>query len=386
MGSAACRLDVRAPRREGPWLLLEAELRVADLAPRSIRFEVETPDDRLPARDGRPFVLASLVAAMRAGLPLEVNAPLDRTSRLNLSLWQAAFAGWRPALMSRIPLLAPDAPEPTRAEGCVTAFSGGADSHHTLAQGPKAGLRVDAGAMVQGFDIPLADDAAFARAFARAARTLERHGARAHRIRTNIRSLDKAFHLSWQHETHGPYLAAALACLAPWYGSAIIPASFGHEHPVLPWGSNALTDPFLGGAAQTVAHHGAELMRIDKLLHLATDADFARSARVCYLNAEKDANCGRCYKCATLQVAFWASGLANPEAFPIRATLDDLAGARLPKPSYIHTFRVLAERAERAGLGEVAAALRTALARAGGERTGMFPRFMGWMRRLPMRG
>lgn len=385
MAESTCALRILDPRRDGPWLRLEAELRIGKQRPRRVWFEVETPDDRVPEADARPFVLASLVAAMRAGLPLVADAPLDEVARRNLRLWQGAFAAWRPALMSLVEIRAPAKGTPSPARGRVTAFSGGADSHYTLTKASADGIPLDAGAMVQGFDIPLGENEAFDRAFGRVRDTLARRGLRAHRLRTNARELDRACHLSWQHETHGPYLAAALACLEPWYGSAVIPSSFGHEHPVLPWASNALTDPLLGGAGQDVIHHGGQLMRIEKLLELATDADFARSARVCYLNDRKDANCGRCYKCLTLQVAFWVSGIPDPTAFPAKGACHDLAGMELPKPSYRHTFSLLAQKAEAAGLKAVADALRLAVARAKGDHWVVWPRFLGWLRRLPMR-
>lgn len=385
MPGQVCRLTVLPPRREGGWLRLEADLAVGRLAPRRIWFEVETPDERVPRRDARPFVLASLVAAMRAGLPLEADAPLDEVSRRNLQLWQGAFSAWRPALMSRVDIQAPASPQGSPERGRVSAFSGGADSYFTLATAGSDGLPLDAGLMVQGFDMPLGDDAAFSRAFARASKTLAGRGVRALRARTNVRSLDRAYHLSWQHETHGPYLAATLACLQPWYGSAVIPSSFGHEHPVLPWASNALTDPLLGGELQPVIHHGGERLRVDKLLRLARDAEFARSARVCYVNPSKDANCGRCYKCATLQVVFWVSGVPHPEAFPTRASAEDLAEMDLPAPSYRNTYRLLAERARLAGLPEVANALGKALSRQPFGKAGPGESLLRWLRRLPMR-
>jgi len=385
MPALVCALSVRPPLREGRWLRLEADLRVGRLSPRRIWFEVETPDERVPEPDARPFVLASLVAAMRAGLPLEVDAPLDEVSRRNLCLWQGAFAAWRPALLSKVEIRAASSPPLVPAKARVTAFSGGADSHYTLAKAEAEGLPLDAGALVHGFDIPLGDGEAFERAFSRVSETLSRHGLRSHRIRTNARELDRALHLSWQHETHGPYLAAALACLAPWYGSAIIPSSFGHEHPVLPWASNALTDPLLGGEGQGVIHHGGERMRVEKMLELAGDAAFARAARVCYLNDRKDANCGQCYKCATLQVAFWASGVLHPDAFPARASLEDLSKMDLPKASYRYTYGVLAQKAEAAGLQDVAAALRLALEREESRHRPAGAGLLAWLRRLPMR-
>jgi hypothetical protein len=386
MANTCCSLDVLAPRREGGFLRLEADLRIGRREPRRLWFEVETPDEHVPERDARPFVLASLVAAMRAGLPLVADAPLDGETRRNLRLWQGAFAAWRPALMSMVELRAPGASgDVRRAKGRVTAYSGGADSHYSLIASAEEGFPIEAGVLVHGFDIPLADGDAYERAFRRVRSTLEGRGLRALRLRTNVRSVDRWCHLSWQHETHGAYLAAGLACLSPWYGSAVIPSSFGHDYPVLPWASNALTDPLFSGSVQDVIHHGGERMRIEKMLRLATDVDFARSARVCYLNEQKDANCGRCYKCATLQLAFWTSGIPRPDAFPVRVTRRDLAAMKLLHPSYRHTFEVLATRAEQAGLAEEAGALRTALRRDPPVTGGSLSRLLPWIRRSVMR-
>jgi hypothetical protein len=314
------------------------------------------------------------------------DAPLDGETRRNLRLWQGAFAAWRPALMSMVELRAPGASgDVRRAKGRVTAYSGGADSHYSLIASAEEGFPIEAGVLVHGFDIPLADGDAYERAFRRVRSTLEGRGLRALRLRTNVRSVDRWCHLSWQHETHGAYLAAGLACLSPWYGSAVIPSSFGHDYPVLPWASNALTDPLFSGSVQDVIHHGGERMRIEKMLRLATDVDFARSARVCYLNEQKDANCGRCYKCATLQLAFWTSGIRQPEAFPVRVTPEDLATMELPHPSYRHTFGLLAARAEQAGLVQEAEALRTALGRNPPLTGGRLSRLLPWIRRSVMR-
>lgn len=385
MARGVCRLRVAAPVRRAGKLRLEAELTVGNLSARPIWFELETPDERMPERSARPFVLASLVAAMRAGLPIEADAPLDEVSRRQLQLWQECFVGWRPRLMSRVDIRAPAGAAATPAAGAVTAFSGGADSHYTLLRSAEEGIPLRAGAMVHGFDIPLADREAFERSFARAAGLLRGRGLAAHRIATNARSLDRVFHLSWQHETHGPYLAAALACLEPWYGLAVIPSSYGHAHPVLPWASNALTDFLLGSSGQAILHHGGETMRIDKLFALATDPAFADLTRVCYLNEDKSANCGRCYKCAMAQAVLWISGVPDPRAFPVRATAADIAGQDLPHPTYRHTYTVLAERAERAGLAEIAAAFRAGLARNPDVRDAWSRRALEWLRRLPMR-
>ena len=385
MSNPACRLHILPPRREGDFLRLEAEFSVGRLAPRNIWFEVETLDERVPEISSRPFLLAGLVAAMRAGLPLEADAPVDRGTLRNLQVWQAAFSGWRPLLMSHVPIRAPLAEEQPPSPGVLTAFSGGADSHYTLVKAPAEGSALKAGALVHGFDIPLADEGAYARAHARVQHTLSARGLLTHRIRTNVRSLDRAYHLSWQHETHGPYLAAALSCLEPWYGTAIIPSSYGHDYPVIPWGSNVLTDAYLGGDRQKVVHHGAEIMRIEKLIALAREKDFAESARVCYINDQKDLNCGRCYKCVVLQVVFWVYGVSQPAAFPVRASLEDLKGVDLPMASFRYTYRTLAGLAEQSGMRDVAEALRVALRKSEVTSSPWRGRLAGWLRRLPMR-
>ncbi len=385
MSNLACKLHVLPPRRVGDFLRLEAELSVGKLTPRNIWFEVETLDRHVPEISSRPFLLAGLVTAMRAGLPLEADAPVDRGTLRNLQVWQAAFSAWRPLLMSHVPIHAPLAKEQPPSPGALTAFSGGADSHYTLLKAPAEGSVLKAGALVHGFDIPLVDEDAYARAHTRVHRTLSARGLLTHRIKTNVRSLDRAYHLSWQHETHGPYLAAALSCLEPWYGTAIIPSSFGHDYPVIPWGSNVLTDTYLGGDRQSVVHHGAEKMRIEKLIALVGEKDFAESARVCYLNDHKDLNCGRCYKCAVLQVTFWVFGVSQPAAFPVRASLEDLRSIDLPLASYRYTYRTLADLADKAGMGDVAEAMRMVLRQSEAASSPWRGRLAGWLRRLPMR-
>lgn len=385
MSDLACRLRVLPPRKVGDFLRLEAELSVGRLTPRNIWFEVETLDERVPEISSRPFLLAGLVTAMRAGLPLEADAPVDRGTLRNLQVWQAAFSAWRPLLMSHVPIRAPLAEEQPPSPGALTAFSGGADSHYTLLKAPAEGIVLKAGGLVHGFDIPLADEDAYVRAHARVQRTLSARGLLTHRIKTNVRSLDRAYHLSWQHETHGPYLAAALSCLEPWYGKVIIPSSYGHDYPVIPWGSNVLTDAYLGGDRQTVVHHGAERMRIEKLIALVREKDFAESARVCYLNDHKDLNCGRCYKCVVLQVTFWVFGVSQPAAFPVRASLENLKSMDLSMASFRYTYRTLADMADKADMGNVAEAMREALGRSEAAASPWRGLLAGWLRRLPMR-
>jgi hypothetical protein len=126
-------------------------------------------------------------------------------------------------------------------------------------------------------------------------------------------------------------------------------------------------------------------MRIEKLIALAREKDFAESARVCYINDQKDLNCGRCYKCVVLQVVFWVYGVSQPAAFPVRASLEDLKGVDLPMASFRYTYRTLAGLAEQSGMRDVAEALRVALRKSEVTSSPWRGRLAGWLRRLPMR-
>jgi len=338
----------------------------------SVYFHFTCPDPEAFVPRLRPFLLAFLVPAMRVGLPLQLEQPIDQTTWHNLMEWQAAMAAWFPERLKVIPIRGPFEPEPPKLAPAdrwgLTAFSGGVDSCFTALRhslGADTGLyrhtQLRAGLMVHGFDIPEPQAAVFESAFQSSVRVLSSLGLDAYRLRTNLRSLEATFGCDWEYEAHGIWLAAALATLEPFFGQVLIPSSYAYETLRLPWGSNPVTDVLLGSEATPVWHDGAALLKLGKMQTIASHPGIQHGLRVCWEGAQLDRNCGRCFKCVATQVCYWLCGVPRPECFPQPCQLADVARVPLKTTANCHLFQRLHAEADRQKTGNLAAALAAAL-------------------------
>ena len=367
---SACRIVTRPPELlASGQMRLQADLAIPGKPTHPIRFEF-TPPEPDTARCGRvrPFLLAGLVPAMRAGLPLELDQPIDPVTHSNLMEWQGAYADWFPNRLQSVPILAPRAPSPPtppRFPGALTAFSGGVDScftvhHHSRVPSDDDRFRhlpLSAGLMVHGFDIPEDQDAVFESAYANSQAILDAFGLPMFRMRTNLRTLGRAFDVDWETETHGIWLAAALACLEPWFTSAVIPSSYPYANLLIPWGSNPITDPLFSSDRTPFHHDGGTHSKFDKVRSMAKHPAIASRVRVCWSGPQLDRNCGRCFKCVTTQVSFWLSGTRKPAAFPVRCTLRQIATVKVRTAHNNYLLAALRTRARRKGQPKLARAL-----------------------------
>lgn len=375
MGTGAAHVDVLEPRRSDGWVRLEGRLTLPDGRVREAWFEFESPDGRLPPRRARPFVLAFLPLAMRAGLPLRCETGADPGTLANLAQWQAVFAHWFPWSLEHIPLEIPAAREAARGTDAVLSFSGGVDSSYALARRvarPAPGeARVAEGLMIHGFDIPLREERAFEARHAASSRQLARFGVRALRMRTNVRELGRRPYMDWARETHGIWLTAAMSCLEPWRAEIAVAASDIASRLTLPWASNPITDRFLEGDAARLGHVGAELSRLGKVRFLGAFPGAVDDLRVCFERPELGENCGQCRKCLTLQLALEALGLPTAGAFPDPAKPKARRDLRTTIPYFQADLLEIAEEADRAGRHGLAAEARRMVAtsplRAAGE-------------------
>lgn len=367
-----CTIKYLSPKIVGGEVDWTGEFTRPGGGPASIYFRFTCPDPQAFVPRVRPFLLAFLVPAMRAGHPIQLEQPIDQTTLHNLMEWQAAMACWLPEKLKVVPILGPIGPEPPRvavSKGwALTAFSGGVDScftayRHTIA--PATALyrrtQLGAGLMVHGFDIPETEVEAFNSAFSRSEQILNGLGLRVYRLRTNLRTLTTTLGCDWEYETHGIWLAATLACLEPWFERVLIPSSYPYNVLRLPWGSNPVTDVLFASEATSVWHDGAGCYKLAKVQAMAQHAGIRQGLRVCWEGARLDRNCGCCFKCVATQVCYQLSGVLHPECFPSACRLEDVARTSLRTASNRALFRLLHTEARRQGANDLVRALGKAL-------------------------
>ena len=341
----------------------------------SVNFEFTCPDAAAFVPRVRPFLLAFLLPAMRIGLPLHLEQPIDRTTFDNLMEWQCALACWSPQKLKVVPIRCSIEPESGKSiaaveRGALTTFSGGVDSCFTGFRHTATGdadlyrrTRLGAGLMVHGFDIPEAQAEVFERAFKRSERVLQSLGLQSYRLRTNLRTLCERISGDWELDAHGIWLAAALACLEPFFNRMLIPSTYAYDILKLPWGSNPVTDVYFASETTPYWHDGAAWHKLAKVRAMAKHPGIQRGLRVCWEGSQLDRNCGRCFKCIATQVCYWLAGVQHAECFPVVCSLDDVRHASLKNDQNRHLFQVLHEDAKRQRQADLARALSSALAR-----------------------
>ncbi len=353
-------------------------LRPAAEPPASVTFAFSHLEPSGLGESARPFLLAFLLPAMRLGDPLVVDGPVGPGTIDNLMEWQEAMASWHPGQLTVVPIRAEDdgttpaAPRPPGERRALMAFSGGLDSCFTAVRNaPRAAqlpgatshrqTAATAGLMVHGFDIAVHESQAFRSAYDRSAAILRALGMAPLWLRTDVRTLEQRFDLSWETAGHGIWLVAALACLEGAFDQLLVPSTFTYGQQLLPWGSNPLTDPLLGSAATAVWHDGAAHDRLAKARAVAGSEPVLQGLRVCWEGDEHDRNCGRCYKCLTTQACFWLAGVDDPPCFHRPGTPADLAGVAFRSPFQLRLAADLRAEAERQGRSDLVAAIDQAL-------------------------
>lgn len=311
-----------------------AVLRFADGAEHRATFVVHAvPGDERPpaAPTHRAALLSLLPVALRNGVDVHVRGAVDDVTLANLREWQHILARWVPERFRAVAITADSTvvdAAPPRFEGGVTAFSGGLDSAFALLRrGPDGERRANtlaAGMMVHGFDVPLDRPDVFASARARSEAMASAAGAHLRVVETDIMRLLDDADLRFGEEVHGIWLAAALACVEADYDHSVIPSSYPYQRPKVPWGSTPTGDNLLGSRHRPVRHDGAGFDKFDKVRGIAGESVALKHLRVCWAGAEKDRNCGHCWKCSVTQVALWLNGAPDPACFHEPCTLDEL--------------------------------------------------------------
>lgn len=299
----------------GEEIIRHATLKENGTGGRPLWFRYHRSQDELATDAADPFLLATLMRAMRQGCDIEVaNAPVSSGLLPKLERFQRVWTRWRSDLAQvEIRAESRSGPPAPRGRGALLAFSGGVDSCFTASEyvrGNLAHQEPAAGAlMIHGFDMPWdgESDAVFERAADRSRRILDDIALPLLAVRTNIKGLCNRDWLDY----HGLMLSASLTLFREGFAAGVIAATMPFEM-MMPLGSNAVSDPLMSSDGFEIIHHGGYSGRMEKLGVVGRWPVAARNLRVCWQGTHHDRNCGVCLKCVLTHLGMWAHGLDAP--------------------------------------------------------------------------
>jgi hypothetical protein len=256
-----------------------------------------------------------------------LEGPVTAELLRNLEEFQEAWAMWRSAYR-RVQITADQVlpPQQMSARCGVFALSGGVDGTFALLRhhSGRAGLRTAppvCAMLVQGFDIPLDNQAAFERAHGSISDVMRALGVPLVTVRTNWR---EQLCKDWLMEYH----AALTACLFQFRGLAnvgVCGAGEDYSQLVVPWGSNPVTNHLLSGGGFQVHTEGAGFTRTERVRLICDYPEIAAKLRVCWEGPKTGGNCGRCEKCIRTKLNFLANR-QEPLCFDGRPTRAQILG------------------------------------------------------------
>ncbi len=247
------------------------------------------------------FLAATLLPAMKLGLPIVMPGPISPRLKENVGAIQSILRVWRHdkyhdryGQFSEV-MVHPQSTSPppaVPATGVASFFSCGVDSFYTLL---KHLDEIDYLVYIRGFELPFdwePKDTALADKIAAAVRSVaEAYGKSVIEVTTNLRQMADQY--VSEQLFHGSFLAAVAYLLTSRVSKIYIPAT--HDYTQLfPWGSHPLLDPLWTTEAVAIIHDGADALRLEKTARIATDPVALRHLRVCWMG---EYNCGACNKC-----------------------------------------------------------------------------------------
>ena len=299
-----------------------------------------------------PFVVATLMLAMSQATEVVVHGEVSPSLLRNLQEFQAAWVCWCPQKYQQIEITAEverEQPSALAEEKAIAAFSGGVDScftmfRHKTGRYGRLTRNLQAGLMVHGFDIPLAQQQVFERAAEKSRAMLGSLGVELILMTTNFRDLGQ----DWE-DVFGAAVASTLMLLRGGYTVGLLPSSYTYQSLFLPWGSNPLTDPLLSSNTFQIIHDGTAFKRIEKIQEITHFPAALQSLRVCWEGKQLDRNCGHCEKCIRTILGFRVMGIGLPACFDQDVTerqILDITATKKSQLTYLEEIVQLAKAAE----------------------------------------
>ena len=379
-----------SPRRIG-WARLTARVSYEsgddDGAARSEELWFEVPPAHAGAliARGDPFVAALAPLAARRHERLLVHAPTDLLLRDGVQEVTRVWQSWYPELAA-VAVECESFTTGRETTGATASFfSGGVDSfftalRHDAGEGTPATESINDLVLVHGFDIPLANETAFAhveQSLERAAATL---GKRLVVVATNLRTT-RFDETDWSRLSHGAALAGVAHAIGGAYATVLIGSSAGYRDLRF-WGSHPLTDPMFTSSRTRVVHDGAAFMRVEKTQYVAQAPVAMAHLRVCW-QSDDGRNCGACNTCYRTMLALDAIGALDQCATFDRSMLKLQQASRIfCRHDYdVRQFGYVVELARANGRTDLAAAVSTSLRDS--RRLHRMLRLLQWLGRRP---
>ncbi len=326
-------------------------------------FDVAAEHASFLSKTGNPWLACLLPLAATLGETLRIPMPVDRLLLRNARELPCIWKSWYPEL-HRVEVIA-EAESESRTGGSRAGsfFTGGVDSFFTALRSTEGGaIPTDDLITVGGFDIPLANLAAFERRRARLGAVAAELGKTLVDVVTNLRQtrLETA---GWGRLFHGGALASVGLALEGRYRRLLIPSTHTYGR-LVPLGSHPLTDPLFSTTRTEVLHDGATYDRFGKLEYLSRHPVALRNLHVCF-RAVSDHNCGSCEKCLRSMTALELLGcLSSAESFPVkRLDVGRVARAYLGHPGLEAYYRPIRAGAVARGRRDVVRAVDRAVKR-----------------------
>ncbi len=301
-------------------VLLSAELLIGSSQPQTLWYRVPLQYESWLSPNHDPFVVATLLWAMRCSRALVVHGTVSKVLLDNLEYLQEIWSTWRPQRYQSIPIHVDHEEEAfprQHYKRAICSFSGGVDSTYTVARYHQVSPEqrrehLVAGLMIHGLDIPLDQPEAFQAATQRGQRILNSVGMALVPLATNWRDV---VDVPWE-DGFGMAVAAGLMVFQGYCQGGLIASGRSYDCLKLPWGSTPLSDRECSSGHMTIRHDGADRDRFGKLQALPGWPEAMGNLRVCWQGPNPSENCCRCEKCIRTILALRLLGVENPPCFP----------------------------------------------------------------------
>lgn len=296
-------------------------------------WDIEGAQDTIPGvlRRHDLALVAFIFRAMRERRNLHVAGPVSRSLLENAERFMQIWAAWRPDDYGVVTVSADEEvddllADKRRDDRAVCAFSGGVDAtcsvwRHSSGRAGRTGRSIYAGVLVQGFDIPLEDDAAFETTKAFCKVMLDDLDIPMVTIRTN-----------WKRDISSEWVmefgAGIIACLTAWeeaVSTLIVGSCEDYGRLVTPWGSHPLPTSLLAARDTRLLYDGGDLNRTQKVREISDWPVGYDNLRVCWEGEKTGKNCGVCEKCIRTKLNAIVAGKRLPASLPEQPTVTELS-------------------------------------------------------------